>query len=335
MTERNSNLLRSAKGGKKRILCIDGGGARGIFPASFLSSLDEKIEGNLAEYFDLIVGTSSGGIIALSLGLGIQPTEILRCYREHVGKVFGQGRKNLLYFINPRAKYKTDGLRDLLYSLTGDRRLGASSVRLAIPTWNSTSRRPYIYKTAHHSRYAYDHETPALEVGLATSAAPHYFSEYRTSDKQTLLDGGLFANNPLLVALTEAIGVLGWDISALQVLSVGTGVEIRRKRKPWRICLYGYLTYLIDEIRDAQESSSLAMGSWLLRDGAKSRLYRITHSFAEGERDLDDTDNLHELEGLGRERAREHLSNLREVFFTDKADIFTPEHKTVNIKLGI
>lgn len=332
MTERRNNEQNSENSNKKRILCIDSGGARGIFPASFLSSLDEKIDGDIAEYFDLIVGTSTGGIIALGLGLGIKPADLLSFYRDSAREVFGDGSKNFLYFLTSRGKYKTGKLRSLLHSILGDSLLGASMSRLAIPCWNSTSRCPHIYKTAHHSRYAYDHLSLALDVALATSAAPHYFSEHRTRDNHTLLDGGLFANNPLLVAVTEAIGVLGWDMDDLYVLSLGTGMEIRRKRKPWRLCFYGYLTYLIDQILDAQASASLAMGDWLLRDRsglrARDRLFRITHSFAEGERDMDDTSNLYELEGLGKVRAREHLEELREVFFSHKAKPFVPEHKT-------
>ena len=73
----------------KRILTIDGGGIKGVCPASFLATVDNSIEGNIADYFDLIVGTSTGGIIALGLGLGLSAKEILTFYEEFGPVIFG------------------------------------------------------------------------------------------------------------------------------------------------------------------------------------------------------------------------------------------------------
>ena len=67
---------------QKRILAIDGGGIKGVFPASFLATVEDSIGNNVARYFDLIVGTSTGGIIALGLGLGLSAKEILAFYEE-------------------------------------------------------------------------------------------------------------------------------------------------------------------------------------------------------------------------------------------------------------
>ncbi len=321
----------------RRILSIDGGGAKGVFPAAFLSSLDEKVDGDIASYFDLIVGTSTGGIIALGLGLGVSASEILDFYTKHSSRIFGDDEKGLLSFLTSRAKYNRSSLRSVLLPLMGSKRLGSSSIRLAIPSWNCTSRCPYIFKTAHHECYEYDHRTSALDVALATSAAPHYFNEYRTSDSQTFLDGGLYANNPLLVGITEAVGVLDWQLSDLRILSLGTTRAIMKKRRLWRLCLYGYLSYLLDQLRDAQETSTYEMARILLggRGGSRSgissasgKLFRIDHNFADGQYETDKTENLHELAGLGRTKARAHLDDLRDVFFTHPADPFTPLHKT-------
>ena len=72
----------------KKVLSIDGGGIKGVFPAAVLAALDAKIDKPLNTYFDLIVGTSTGGIIALGLGLGIPPSEMLRLYEEKGDKIF-------------------------------------------------------------------------------------------------------------------------------------------------------------------------------------------------------------------------------------------------------
>ena len=73
----------------KRILAIDGGGIKGVFPASFLATVEDTINDNIANYFDLIVGTSTGGIIALGLGLGLSAKDILEFYEKSAPHIFG------------------------------------------------------------------------------------------------------------------------------------------------------------------------------------------------------------------------------------------------------
>ena len=72
----------------KRILSIDGGGIKGTFPASFLASIEKHVDGTVGEYFDLIAGTSTGGIIAVALGFGFSAKEILKFYEDLGPKVF-------------------------------------------------------------------------------------------------------------------------------------------------------------------------------------------------------------------------------------------------------
>lgn len=76
----------------RRILSIDGGGIKGVFPAAFLATIEQSVGGNIADYFDLIVGTSTGGIIALGLGMGLTAGEILRFYETHGPSIFGGNR---------------------------------------------------------------------------------------------------------------------------------------------------------------------------------------------------------------------------------------------------
>jgi len=108
----------------KKILTIDGGGIKGVFPASFLSHIEEKIDGRIDEYFDLIVGTSTGGIVALGLGLGFPAKEILSFYKDHGPVIFGgngalRKLRSLFY-----AKYDQHELRSALESTFGNRKLG-------------------------------------------------------------------------------------------------------------------------------------------------------------------------------------------------------------------
>src|SRR3989344_7323582 len=110
----------------KRILTIDGGGIKGVFPASFLASIEEKIDGRVGEYFDLIVGTSTGGIVALGLGLGLPAKDVIGFYKEHGPLIFGGNGvlKRLRSLLC--AKYDQEALRAALKSKFGNRALGES-----------------------------------------------------------------------------------------------------------------------------------------------------------------------------------------------------------------
>ncbi len=108
----------------KRILSIDGGGIKGVFPASFLATVEESVGGSVADYFDLIAGTSTGGIIALGLRLGFTAKEILSFYESLGPRVF---RGNQLLGGVRRlttGKYRPDELRKALTDQFGDRELG-------------------------------------------------------------------------------------------------------------------------------------------------------------------------------------------------------------------
>src|SRR5262245_32275966 len=117
----------------KRILSIDGGGIRGVFPASLLAEVEESIGASVANYFDLIVGTSTGGIIALGLGLGLSAAEVLRFYQEHGPTIFCGNRLLRLIRHIGLSKYSSGPLRNALQAAFGDRRLGESRNRLVIP----------------------------------------------------------------------------------------------------------------------------------------------------------------------------------------------------------
>ena len=79
----------------KRILTIDGGGIRGTFPAAFLANLEQNLEHSIGRYFDLISGTSTGGIIAIGLALGMTAMEILELYENKGPAIFAQTRSGL------------------------------------------------------------------------------------------------------------------------------------------------------------------------------------------------------------------------------------------------
>ena len=191
----------------KRILTIDGGGIKGVFPASFLATVDNSAEGNVADYFDLIVGTSTGGIIALGLGLGLSAKDILAFYEKFGPRIFSSNRR---FRLPGTAKYSNVTLKEALEDCFGNKKLGDSKKRLVIPSLNLENGKVYVYKTAHHPRLERDYKERAINVALATAAAPTYFPTHRSPTGTPLIDGGVWTNNPVGMAVVEAITILDW-----------------------------------------------------------------------------------------------------------------------------
>src|SRR5437867_798455 len=128
----------------KRILSIDGGGIKGVLPAAFLAAIEETIGRPIAEYFDLIAGTSTGGIIALGLGLGMSAGDIMHFYEELGPTVFGGNRLWRTVRRAGLSAYTSAPLRVALEAKFGDRRLGESLNRLVIPSVNLETGEVYI-----------------------------------------------------------------------------------------------------------------------------------------------------------------------------------------------
>ena len=310
----------------KRILAIDGGGIKGTFPASFLATVEDTIEDNIANYFDLIVGTSTGGIIALGLGLGLSAKELLAFYEEHGPTIF-KGNRGLrwLRWLGT-SKYSKTPLENALKCCFGDRRLGDSKKRLVIPSLNLENGEVHIYKTAHHPRLEMDYKENAVDVAMATASAPTYFPTHRSIAGIPLIDGGLWANNPVGMAVVEAITLLDWPRDSLKVLSVGCTTEPLNVNLGRRIPLgRPYWAFkLLDVFMHVQSHASL--GTALLLAG-HDNVVRIDKDVSQGKFGLDKTKEIDSLRGLGVSEARYALPKLREVFLGDHVEQFVPFHK--------
>lgn len=309
----------------KRILAIDGGGIKGVFPASFLATVEDTIEDNIANYFDLIVGTSTGGIIAIGLGLGLSAKELVAFYEEHGPTVF-KGNRGLrwLRWLGT-SKYSSVPLEEALRSCLGDKKLGDSKKRLVIPSLNLENGEVYIYKTAHHPQLERDYREKAVEVALKTAAAPTYFPTHRSSAGTPLIDGGMWANNPVGMAVVEAITLLDWPRDSLKVLSLGCTTEplnVKRGRNTSLGRLY-WAAKFVDVFMHAQSHASLGTAKLLAGPG---KIKRINPVVASGKFSLDKASGIPSLKGLGESKAREELPKLRETFLGDHAEQFVPFH---------
>ena len=206
----NSNSIR-------RVLSIDGGGIKGVFACAFLAGLEDYLENegrnaNLYKYFDLVAGTSTGGIIALGLSMGFSARQILEMYVTRGPSIFSQdqrGASGLVQRLIAFGKsttgptYSNEQLRKGLAALLKNRRLGDAKTRVVIPSVHAETLKPYIFKTRHSARFARDHLESAIDVGLATAAAPTYYHGHTILSGVTTLDGGLNANNPICLLYTS------------------------------------------------------------------------------------------------------------------------------------
>jgi uncharacterized protein len=210
-----------------QILALDGGGVKALFTAHVLARLEDDLDVRIRDSFDLIAGTSAGGIIALALGAGLRPTDIVRHYQHLAATVFPASRRR--WWRQParlrRPTYGQQPLRKAMHEVLGDRLFGSSEKRLVIPSWDLQCGQVHLLKTPHHPRFTRDWKLSMVDVALATSAAPTFMPAARV-DGHRLVDGGVWANNPSVVAITEAVSVLGMPLDAIRVLNVGTTDEV-------------------------------------------------------------------------------------------------------------
>lgn len=225
-----------------KILSIDGGGIRGVFPAMFIANLEAEMKSRgvakwqIYQQFDLICGTSTGGIMAIALALGIPAKEIYELYLNNANKIFGNKRSFFGKFghsAHNRQALETL-VRDKFKAANNgtDPRLGDCKTHVAIPIYDLMEGRPSVLKSKYHEAFVRDYHIPAYMAALATSAAPTYFDPYSGSYEdlkglqqsfQNKVDGGVFANNPTLNGIVEAQKAFNLSLSDLSVLSIGTG----------------------------------------------------------------------------------------------------------------
>lgn len=208
-----------------KILSLSGGGYRGLYTAEVLKELENHLKSKntddcIANYFNLITGTSIGGIIALALAYEIPAEKIAKIFDDKGQTIFTKQSK-----FNPfgmfKAKYNSDILKDILLGWFGDALIGDLKHPVVIPAVDYTTGFPVAFKTPHHDTFKQDWKQKIVDVALATSAAPTYFKRHRIGDNE-YIDGGLFANSPSLVGLHEAEIFFKHSINQVKILSIGT-----------------------------------------------------------------------------------------------------------------
>ena len=227
-----------------RVLSLDGGGMRGIYTAAFLARLTDqfsRIRGesalDLGRGFDLITGTSTGAIVGCALAIGRPMTEIVGLYRKHGPKIFPHriaGKASVVCRVTQGSRYVRAGnkaLREALEEVLGDTTMlevyHGRGISMAIPAILMSEHRAWVFKKTPCSGVR-DDRYRLVDVCMATSAAPIYRSLAAIDDpnapdgpQQVFADGGLWANNPVMVGLVDALMVAEPE-RPIEIFSLGT-----------------------------------------------------------------------------------------------------------------
>lgn len=317
-----------------RILSIDGGGIRGVFPATFLAGLESAYTGerSIGDFFDLIVGTSTGGILALGLGAGYTAASLRDLYVRRGGEVFPPyppgvlgGLTRWLAGVRQYTRYRYDraSLEKMLTDVLGDKQFGESRNRLCVPAFEGKHSEVFVYKTPHHLDYKLDRFEKMVKVGLATAAAPTYFRPLEHND-YTLVDGGVWANNPLMLGVIEALTCFDITRDQIDVLSIGCGDDkyhvsgdklVKGGIWHWRMIIEGAMRL---QSLAATNQARLLLGP--------PSVTRIDPPAFEPPIPLDDWQRAtFELVPAARAAVRQNGPKIAEVFLMSTADAYVPQ----------
>ena len=329
----------AAKTFKRRVLSIDGGGIRGIIPAMVLNYIEERTRKRIATMFDLIAGTSTGGILALGLtkrnsdsSINNEPeytaAELLDFYRRYGNKIFDEYIPTSIDdLVQP--KFNPQGKQEVLTNLLGETRIEDALRDLFITSYDIELRTPVFFTSNYEAEETESLDSRKIcrgftmvEAAMATSAAPTFFPPYqlqtvhRTDEGYyALVDGGIFANNPSSLAMMETMIDYKNKSESKQELqrddmllvSLGTG-SLTRKYKYKDVKKWGQLKWalpLLNIVFDGQsESIAYQLNKLMITKGDCRNYYRfqVPLSSDDGHDQMDNASpsNIEYLEKLGK-----------------------------------
>jgi len=292
-----------------------------MIPAAFLNKLEQGTGRPVFESFDYIAGTSTGGILALGLGLKrpnqerpYTAAELMALYTAEGRHIFGRSFFHIVGALGNLngPKYPEDGVDDVLRTCFAGMRLRDALANVLVPAYAIELRCPFFFRSwqAQAPETATTHDFEAWQVARCTSAAPTYFPPHRAqaADGRTyaLIDGGMYANNPSLCAWVEAHQ--RHPEAEILVVSLGTGNESRPvsydDAKHWGLA--GWAPHLIDVIFDGVSDTVDVELDEMLNAGGRQNHFRFQTDLSGASQDMDNagSENLDALRGLGERLAQ-------------------------------
>lgn len=298
-----------------KVLALDGGGIKGTYTAAVLDELQRKLPKNrtIVDYFDLIVGTSTGGIIALGLANELSTSQVLSIYKEDGPKIFPDARLGPIGILEWifGAKHDPENLKQSLKGNFAKRKLGQSLENVAITSFDTINAKPIVFRSNYKGEVSRFSDSEISEIGLATSAAPTYFPAAENSDGLKMIDGGIWANCPAMVGVTEAVNKFEQENNEISVLSIGTTLETQFIEN--NLLSGGKLDWasaIAPVMLHASKKAALRHASDLSK-----YVHRIDREVEPGRFNLDDASAINDLEHLGRSSADEHWKVCKSKFF--------------------
>jgi uncharacterized protein len=297
-----------------RVLAIDGGGIRGLIPALVLTELERRAGRRVFELFDLIAGTSTGGILACALCApdALPASELVKLYEEEGPEIFD---RSLFQRIRSAEglldeKYDDAALDRALERFLGHKRLSETRPDLIVPAYDTALPGPYFFKTTKARETPDDDDFPLSIVARATSAAPTYFEPVESGER-ALVDGGVFATNPAMCALAEVLNIEDVSPRDVVLLSLGTGERTHKRSfeeiKDWGLAMWArpILDVVFDGVSDA-------VNYQLERVLTGERYLRLQVELTLASDDLDNAseDNLAKLRGHAEDLLRDRAADL-------------------------
>ena len=256
---------------RKALLALSGGGYNGLFTARYLAKIEAGRTESIGRSFDLIAGTSIGGIIALGLATDVKASKIAETIEAKGPLIFQKPtlrvRATQIPFMSP--PYRHDELRQAISEILPDAKMGDLSVPTLVSTMDLVSGNIKIFRSNHWPSGEEDKAIGLRDVALATASAPTYFPPYRIGDG-LFVDGGVFANVPDILAVVSS-SALPWQNDSVYLLSVGTTETVLgvspRKTRGWGMAAWLHKKRLIRFAMAGQSQCSRDMASELLPKG--------------------------------------------------------------------
>ncbi|HUY99346.1 MAG TPA: patatin-like phospholipase family protein [Thermomicrobiaceae bacterium] len=308
-----------------RILSIDGGGIRGLIPAMVLSRIEEDTGTPIWKLFDLIAGTSTGGILAAALTIPADPVapadarsarytarDLVDMYTKNAATIFPYPpppfRHTDLDFVL-HSRYHATGVESVLKDYCGTSRLREALTPVLITSYDIERSRAWFFSSQDATTRPDTHDFPTWEVARATSSAPLYFPPMKlaTSGPESyfpLVDGGVAANNPAMCAYVEAICAFNQDPGRVLVASLGTG-ELQQPVMYDAVQAGGIAQWGMTPINllfdGNQQTVQYQMDALLNRDAHEPRYFRFQTALSGGTNEMDNAhpDNIRQLIDLG------------------------------------
>lgn len=242
----------------RHLLALTGGGYRGLFTATLIEQIEQP-KTRFADQFDMVAGTSIGGILAIGLACGVSGATLAALIRDRGAEIFRPRLTSFGGFTSSR--YSNSGLRKAVVAAIGQKFASRSFCDIPVPliicAVDEVTSQPRIFRTNSAAGGQGD-QVSTLDVALATSAAPTYFPPHPI-DGRNHVDGGLIANAPDVILLTEAMRRFGCGLDECHLLSLGTAGSPRRGKVKGTPGKLGWIARhaLVELIMTAQEELAM------------------------------------------------------------------------------